>query len=352
MKNERTVTKTLYNGEFKIACYPDRNKNRYELLNGFVTKVYEDYKKTELKEILRDRDLKLSGKKQELVDRLYDNDYENSTKKELKAECKRRKLKLSGSKEDLFKRLRKHNEERISPSTATGVIDKSGPISWWATNCMRQKIEQDLDEGVPYLKTELEDIIKNAQYNYKDVRDEAAEIGTYVHDWAEEFARAKMKGNEAPSLPNKPEEVDKKDWEERIYPQIVAGIEGFVDWYHDHNVKFLEVESIVYSIEDNYWGRFDAIAEVDGEICLIDYKTSKGIYLSHKLQTSGYWKAKEEEVGEKFDKALILHFQKDPEKAKEKGTFNIHEISRDNHKDDYTYYRHALNLERKVISHG
>jgi hypothetical protein len=53
---------------------------------------------------------------------------------------------------------------------------------------------------------------------------------------------------------------------------------------------------------DKYAGTLDLMAKIDGKVWLIDLKTSKNIYLSHRVQLSSYFHAD----GVKADKMAIL----------------------------------------------
>lgn len=235
---------------------------------------------------------------------------------------------------------------RLSPSTATGVIDKSKPMMIWATKSYRDFMLKNLNKSV-FSKEEIELIIRDGVNKYQEISKDACDVGSFVHDWAENFAKAKMKNEDIPELPIKPKKIDENKWKKEIEPQVLSGIEGFIDWYKKNNVEFMEVERIIYSEKYNYWGRFDAIAKVNGKVMLIDYKTAKGVYLPFYLQTSAYWRAYEEENGKTFDGGLILHFQKDSEKAEESGTFHVYNIKRKDHEKFYLpSYVRALNLAR------
>jgi ATP-dependent exoDNAse (exonuclease V) beta subunit len=86
---------------------------------------------------------------------------------------------------------------------------------------------------------------------------------------------------------------------------------AFRQWEKEHKVKFIATEQLVYSKKYNFVGTLDCIAEVDGEYCLIDFKSSNGIYWDMILQVSGYGIAHEEETKKKFDRAWIVRFGKD-----------------------------------------
>jgi hypothetical protein len=75
-----------------------------------MSKDYEDRTKDELQDEARQRDLPVSGTKQEIIDRLseadeQDKDREDRTKDELQDEARRRGLPVSGRKQELLDRL-------------------------------------------------------------------------------------------------------------------------------------------------------------------------------------------------------------------------------------------------------
>ncbi len=121
-----------------------------------------------------------------------------------------------------------------------------------------------------------------------------------VHDYAERFAKSVMDGTEAP-------EID-SEWPE----QVLQGISAFLEWFNANEVHFHATEGLVYSKKLKVVGTADAVASVNGEHVLIDYKTSKGVYSEHHYQAAGYLKMWNEEHKElQLTGAKILHFNKE-----------------------------------------
>lgn len=131
---------------------------------------------------------------------------------------------------------------------------------------------------------EMQRLVEQARYKHKEALDEAASIGDEVHAFAEEFARRRVAGEEMTD-----------DMLEFIHPETEQAVHGFLDWVESNEVEFLVAEKVIYSRRHEYVGTFDLVARVNGVLTLIDFKTSKYIYLGHKLQTSGYWSAFTEE---------------------------------------------------------
>ena len=105
-------------------------------------------------------------------------------------------------------------------------------------------------------------------------RDAAAELGTAVHT-------AIMSGAN-------PEDVD---------PDTRAYLRQGQNFLDDSGAKILAFEKQVYNLEVGYAGSFDWLVQFpNGDIYVIDIKTSGGTYVDHALQLIGY--AQAEFVGE------------------------------------------------------
>jgi post-segregation antitoxin (ccd killing protein) len=89
---------------------------------------YEDQTKEELQEELRERDLKVSGTKDELIERIEEDDesgdeFEGQTKEELQEELRERDLKVSGTKDELIERLEEHESSEEDGDEDAGADD-------------------------------------------------------------------------------------------------------------------------------------------------------------------------------------------------------------------------------------
>lgn len=172
-----------------------------------------------------------------------------------------------------------------------GMYDKSDALVGWA-----------VELAVNFLKDLYSDKKQFAEEDFLDAEDqhtikktEAANIGTEVHDWIEKY----IKG-EKPEIPETRE------------AQI--GVNAFLSWIDDNKVKFISSERPVYSRKHDFIGKMDIEAKVNGKLCLIDIKTSNGIYNTYNLQTAAYVKADEEESGKKYHGRWIIRLSKETEK--------------------------------------
>ncbi len=144
-------------------------------------------------------------------------------------------------------------------------------LAQWAANCAVDYIKDFWDYG----DMEAEDFDK-ARAAFQRESIEAADYGTYTHTLCEYSLRRGL-------LVESPHEMT-NDF-----------MKGFWAWAKKHKVKPLAMEQEV--IGTGYGGRLDLVAEVDGIITLVDYKTGKGSYYDNwKFQISGYRKAFNQEI--------------------------------------------------------
>jgi hypothetical protein len=135
-------------------------------------------------------------------------------------------------------------------------------------------------------------ILRDAKRAHRDHTQDAANIGTIVHNWAEAYAKG-----ENPAFPTN--------------VQARAGVDAFLDWLGSHDVQWIANEAKVYSRKYRYAGTLDADAMVGGERCIVDFKTSAAVWPEMRLQTAAYQAAREEELGIKYARRWIVRFPKD-----------------------------------------
>jgi len=161
------------------------------------------------------------------------------------------------------------------PSVTTIIsdcTDKSGPLTQWAANqvveWIRQNVPQDMvhsyQKGAYVL---YEGDLGNARFHFREVSKEALDVGSAVHHAIEHY----LKSGEEPKDP--PE-------------QVLAGFIAFLEWADSHQMKTKQVEATVYG---DYWaGTLDWYGVFEGEITVIDFKTSKALYPEYRYQIAAY----------------------------------------------------------------
>ena len=207
-------------------------------------------------------------------------------------------------------------EYLTSVTGATGIIDKSGPLMYWAVNLSRDYLLSKIGKGAV---TEAD--ILEASKQHRAFKKKAADIGTLIHEWCSDWILGKK-----PKMPE-----DEK---------VVNGITAFLKFQKEHKLKWLESERYIYSKKHNYAGILDAIAKEGKNLVLVDFKSSNGIYDEMRYQVAGYQIAWEEEMDKKIDKRIIVRF------GKEDGEFEIKELDEDD--KDKRVFLACLDIKRRM----
>lgn len=98
---------------------------------------------------------------------------------------------------------------------------------------------------------------------------DAADVGTEVHGYYERLARGETLG--------------------RVHPDVAPFVRHIEEFHTRYQPRYLHIEDAVWSDRHRYAGSFDAIAEIEGEIVIVDAKTTRsGVHDEVALQLSAY----------------------------------------------------------------
>ena len=122
----------------------------------------------------------------------------------------------------------------------------------------------------------------------REYRDEAGKSGTKIHAAIESL----LGGRQMYRTEYKLEEWNK------IY--------SFVKWYEEYKPEIIKLELPVFSKKLGVPGRVDCIARINGEIYVVDWKSSRSIHNSYYLQMAAYSNAIEEMTSLKVNNTAIL----------------------------------------------
>ena len=140
----------------------------------------------------------------------------------------------------------------------------------------------------------FEDWLKKHGYSSEYIAGKAADEGTQVHELAERY----LLGEELNFL-------DIRDMP--IYtPHVWQMFLRFVDFWETHKPTLIEAEVHLFSDELKVAGTCDLVCEINGELWIIDFKTSNQLQTTYELQTAIYAKCYEECFGRKIDRLGIL----------------------------------------------
>jgi len=102
------------------------------------------------------------------------------------------------------------------------------------------------------------------------IKNKSAEEGTLIHETIE----AILKG-ETPEIPD------------TVKPVVSA----FLDFKNQNEIVPHQIETRVISKKHHYAGTLDCLAELNGQLGVLDIKTSQAIYRDYGIQTSAYIEA-------------------------------------------------------------
>lgn len=104
-------------------------------------------------------------------------------------------------------------------------------------------------------------------------RDEAAEVGSVVHDIVE----AEIHGRDVPTYPLEMAE------------RVQSALSAWHRWRDANRMEIVATEVPYVSEVHRFGGTLDAVArEPDGRLVLLDWKTSNGVYTDYLLQLAAY----------------------------------------------------------------
>lgn len=143
-------------------------------------------------------------------------------------------------------------------------------------------------------------------FDYKDLRSQAADIGTIVHD----RIHADLLG--------KP--WDEAEFDPKFIVQSDEPFEVYRAWRDKQEIAVILAEENITSETLGFGGTPDFLCRMNGRVVLIDVKTSNGTYETHVMQVAAYCRLIETErrnalPAARIDDAMILQIGKD-------GSFN------------------------------
>lgn len=142
-------------------------------------------------------------------------------------------------------------------TTICGRFKESGALMFWA-----YKQGQRAERG------EIDSLY--------DDRDKAAESGTLAHEMVEAY----LHGHEW---------TDPTDVDAEIVAEASRAFDSFLSWWNQSNIEIIDQEMQLLSEAHQFGGCPDAIGKMpDGRLCLVDWKTSSGVYTDYLLQLAAY----------------------------------------------------------------
>ena len=164
-------------------------------------------------------------------------------------------------------------------TTVIGRFKDSGGLMFWA-----------FEQGKAAERGEIERLY--------DQRDEAGSLGTVVHEMVEAH-------------------IDQADY---MMPSDLTGEQttkvweaygAYFEWQKNCGMEFVAQEIPLVSEQYQYGGCPDAIAMINGKLCLIDWKTSNAVYPDYMIQLAAYKHLWEENGNDPIEGFHLCRFSKD-----------------------------------------
>jgi len=151
----------------------------------------------------------------------------------------------------------------------------------------------------------FENWLKQVGYSADYLSRKAAEEGTQVHQMAEDY----LMGKELRFL----NQYDKPQYDPKVWQMFLK----FVEFWETFKPKLIETEVHLFSDKYKVAGTCDLICEINGELWVIDIKTSNNLQIAYDLQTAIYGQCYEECFGKKADRYGILWLKSNKRKSTE-----------------------------------
>lgn len=173
-------------------------------------------------------------------------------------------------------------------TTALGIINKPQLI-YWSARMASEYVKENIVPGEALDELEIQELVEGAKTAHRQRKDGAADRGTYVHNWIEEFVRT----GEQPDMP--------------INETLKEVIESFLSWWNRTKIKPITPEIKLCSPSMGLAGTADLLCEIDGKLTIVDWKTGSGIYTDMFYQLAAYAIMYKEEFGKDIDQLCIVN---------------------------------------------
>lgn len=178
-----------------------------------------------------------------------------------------------------------------SVTTILDMLGKGDALIQWAANCAVECVRQNA------LDMDFEDLLHYAKGHWREVREEAADIGGEVHQLAKVYIRH---GRDAMGSYRK---------------EVENGFLAFLEWEKVNKITWLESEKEVFDRVHGYAGTLDAKCRFGagrfiGRVFVIDFKSSKAFWDGMEEQVCAYRNADDMNTTLPADGCGILRLDK------------------------------------------
>ena len=188
-------------------------------------------------------------------------------------------------------------EPKSSVTTDIGKRMDKGGLIFWTDQVKDQAIKRVMTQNKVPLD-EINDFLKKVKQISEDIKVEARDIGSTLHEWIDMYLKKKN-----PPLPSS--------------EPLKTMCNKWLTWWQKQKFEIIESELPIYSSKSDIAGCTDAIVTKPswkGQKALLDWKSSKDFYLDQVIQVETYKNFIEESTNHKIHKIAIVNIPKDPNK--------------------------------------
>lgn len=166
------------------------------------------------------------------------------------------------------------------------VIAKN--LTYWAARCASEYITESMKPGELYDEVAINKLAAGALHAHTAKSGNAADSGTFVHDWLHSMVRG----------------------EPKLLPKNVNMRNACLaaeQWYKQHTVEVVLSETPLCSLKLQMAGTPDLVAYIDGKLTIVDWKTGKALYYDALIQMAFYALFFEEEFGIPVEQLILVN---------------------------------------------
>jgi len=210
-----------------------------------------------------------------------------------------------------------------SVTTILSVLDKPALPRWAALEVATYAVEhRDSWQGLP--ARDAVELLKKAPWGKTK---NAADAGTDAHAHCE----ALLKGTATP--------LPKQDLFSPLYGKALENVEALIAAVKPQPIA---IEATAWSNGHGYAGTFDGLHIIDGQVTLVDLKTSKAVYPDYALQLAAYRFADSVLLPDGSEVAMPEITRCQIWHAPKEGTWSVVDIRADH--DEFATFIAALNV--------
>lgn len=179
-----------------------------------------------------------------------------------------------------------------------------------------------MDSGKSLTHIALDELMAKADRQPDKIKTNAADIGGRIHAAIDEYIVGKIPTLESDTKP---------------------GFDNFMAWIAHEGIRLIAGDTSVASVMHGFGGRLDALGvDKNGDLVLLDWKTSNALREEYPLQVAAYAQAFTETYGLAPVRAVVVRFGKETPGDFETGEVNI--------PSSWLAFKGALDLQRAMTS--